>query len=87
VVAHYGFMETPNVPRAIKQCRDKGLRVRMSEVSYYLGRETLRAGQHGGMAGWRKSLFVFLSRNARPATAFFALPPDRVVELGMQVQL
>jgi KUP system potassium uptake protein len=87
VVAHYGFMETPNVPRAIKQCRDKGLRVRMSEVSYYLGRETLLAGQQGGMAGWRKSIFVFLSRNARPATAFFALPPDRVVELGMQVQL
>ena len=87
VVAHYGFMETPNVPRAIKQCRDKGLHVRMSEVSYYLGRETLLTGQPGGMAGWRKSIFVFLSRNARPATAFFALPPDRVVELGMQVQL
>jgi KUP system potassium uptake protein len=87
VVAHYGFMETPNVPRAIKLCRDKGLHVRMSEVSYYLGRETLLTGQQGGMAGWRKSMFVFLSRNARPATAFFGLPPDRVVELGMQVQL
>ena len=40
-----------------------------------------------GLAGWRKSLFTFLSRNARPATAFFGLPPDRVVELGMQVEL
>jgi KUP system potassium uptake protein len=87
VVAHYGFMETPNVPRAIKQCRDLGLRVRMSEVSYYLGRETLLTGRKGGMSRWRKTLFAFLSRNARPATAFFGIPPNRVVELGMQVEL
>jgi KUP system potassium uptake protein len=87
VVAYYGFMEIPNVPRAIRQCRDKGLHVRMSEVSYYLGRETLLTGRQGGMAGWRKSIFAFLSRNAMPATTFFGLPPDRVVELGMQVQL
>ncbi|HPS77466.1 MAG TPA: potassium transporter Kup [Thermoanaerobaculaceae bacterium] len=87
IEAHYGFMETPDVPQAIKQCRDQGLRVRMSEVSYYLGRETLLIGRKGGMWGWRKSLFSFLSRNARPATAFFKIPPNRVVELGMQVEL
>jgi KUP system potassium uptake protein len=87
VVAHYGFIENPNVPRAIKQCRDQGLRVRMSDISYYLGRETLLTGRRGGMAGWRKSIFAFLSRNARPATAFFGIPPNRVVELGMQVEL
>jgi len=61
--------------------------VRMSEVSYYLGRETLLAGRQPGIARWRKSVFTFLSRNARPATAFFGIPPDRVVELGMQVEL
>ena len=87
VVAHYGFMETPHVPRAIKRARDYGLRVRMSEVSYYLGRESLIIGPARSLAAWRKSLFAFLSRNARPATAFFAIPPDRVVELGMQVEL
>jgi KUP system potassium uptake protein len=87
VVARYGFMEAPNVPRAIKQCRDQDLRVRMSDVSYYLGRETLLTGRKGGMWHWRKSLFAFLSRNARPATAFFSIPPNRVVELGMQVEL
>lgn len=87
IVAHYGFMEAPNVPRTIKQCRDQGLRVRMSDVSYYLGRETLLTGRKGGMWHWRKSLFAFLSRNARPATAFFGIPPNRVVELGMQVEL
>lgn len=86
VVAH-GFMETVNVPRAIKACRDKGLRVRMSEVSYYLGRETLLMGPEPGIVAWRKSIFTFLARNARPATAFFGIPPDRVVELGMQVEL
>lgn len=87
IVAHYGFMEAPHVPRMIKQCRDQGLRVRMSDVSYYLGRETLLTGRQGGMWHWRKSLFAFLSRNARPATAFFGIPPNRVVELGMQVEL
>lgn len=87
VVINHGFMETVNVPRAIKQCREKGLRVRMRDVSYYLGRETLLIGSEPGLPGWRKSLFTFLSRNARPATAFFGLPPDRVVELGMQVEL
>jgi KUP system potassium uptake protein len=87
VVARYGFMETPHVPRAVKACREKGLRVRMSEVSYYMGRETLLIGRERTLAGWRKAVFAFLSRNARPATAFFAIPPDRVVELGMQVEL
>ncbi len=87
VVARYGFMETPHVPHAVRRCRDQGLRVRMSEVSYYLGRESLLIGPERGLAGWRKSVFAFLSRNARPATAFFAIPPDRVVELGMQVEL
>ncbi|NCO69683.1 MAG: potassium transporter Kup, partial [Acidobacteria bacterium] len=60
VVAHYGFVEHPNVPRAIKQCREFGLRVRMSDVSYYLGRETLLTSRKGGMWHWRKSLFAFL---------------------------
>jgi KUP system potassium uptake protein len=87
VVVHNGFMETVNVPKALRLCRDAGLRIRMSDVSYYLGRETLLAGPQPGLASWRKSLFTFLSRNARPATAFFGIPPDRVVELGMQVEL
>ena len=87
VVARHGFMETPNVPWAVRHCRDQGLRVRMSEVSYYLGRESLLIGREPGLAGWRKAIFSFLSRNARPATAFFSIPPDRVVELGMQVEL
>jgi KUP system potassium uptake protein len=80
-------METPDVPRALKQCRTKGLRVKLSETSYYLGRETLLTTGTSRMSRWRKSLFAYLSRNARPATSFFGLPPNRVVELGMQVRL
>jgi len=87
VIARFGFMETPDVPRALKQCRTQGLRVKLGETSYYLGRETLLTTGDSAMARWRKSLFAYLSRNARPATAFFGLPPNRVVELGMQVRL
>jgi K+ transporter len=87
VIARYGFIETPNVPKAIKGCRGQGLRVRMTDISYYLGRETLLTTGTGKLLGWRKSLFAFLSRNARPATMFVGIPPNRVVELGMQVQL
>jgi KUP system potassium uptake protein len=87
VVARFGFMEMPDVPRALKQCRTKGLRVKLGETSYYLGRETLLTTGTSGMSTWRKGLFAYLSRNARPATSFFGLPPNRVVELGMQVRL
>jgi len=87
VVAHFGFMETPDVPRALKQCRTQGLRVKLGETSYYLGRETLLTTGTSAMSRWRKALFAYLARNARPATAYFGLPPNRVLELGMQVRL
>jgi KUP system potassium uptake protein len=56
-------------------------------VSYYLGRETLLSTGKSGMSRWRKALFAFVLRNARPATSYFGLPPNRVVELGMQIDL
>jgi KUP system potassium uptake protein len=59
----------------------------LSDTSYYLGRESLVITDKKGMRPWRKRLFSFLSHNARPATAFFNLPPDRVVEMGMQIEL
>ena len=58
----------------------------MDDVTYYLGRPTLIPGTRMRMMNWRKLLFVFLARNSRPATQFFGIPPDRVVELGMQVE-
>ncbi len=87
VLGHYGFMETANVPRLLARCERYGLQVAMNDVSYFLGRETLLRGGKSGMARWRKSLFAFLTNNARSPAAFFHLPPNRVVELGSQVEL
>ena len=58
----------------------------LDDTSFYLGRETLLPSGRSGMARWRKSLFVLMSRNAPTATTFFGLPPNRVVELGTQIE-
>jgi KUP system potassium uptake protein len=111
VMAHYGFMETPDVPSVLQSLALQGgdgakMPVEIMTTSFYLGRETLilvsgrrkktkapRAAPaiDGGpampaMARWRKKLFIFMTRNAQSATAFFGLPPNRVVELGAQIQ-
>ncbi len=87
VIARYGFMQTPHVPSVMEACRKSGIHYEVNSTSYYLGRETLLTNGKAKMARWRKALFAFVSRNARPATAYFGLPPNRVVELGMQVDL
>ncbi|MBI2393609.1 MAG: potassium transporter Kup [Deltaproteobacteria bacterium] len=86
VIATYGFMQTPNVVEVLQACVDKGLDPG-HELSFFLGRETLLTTGRSGMASWRKALFSFLSRNARPANAFFRIPPNRVIELGIQIEL
>jgi KUP system potassium uptake protein len=86
VVAQYGFMERPDVPHMLRRARQDGLEIDLDRTSYYLGRETLVTTGRSKMARWRKALFAFISRNARPATAYFGLPPGRVVELGLQVR-
>ena len=83
----YGFMEDPDVPAALVEACTKGLVIDDSDVTYFLGRETLIATTTPGMALWRERLFVLIARNAVRATAFFRLPPERVVELGVQVEL
>ncbi|XXR40535.1 potassium transporter Kup [Sorangium sp. So ce375] len=85
VTACYGFMQTPNAPSVLEGCKRHGLDIDLGRTSYYLGRETLLTTGRSKMSRWRKGLFAFISRNARPATAYFGLPPNRVVELGMQV--
>jgi len=87
VTAHYGFMESPKVLDVLRRCKQQDLRVNESDISFYLGRETLLSMKGSGMAEWRKVLFRFLSRNARSATDFFAIPPNRVVEIGAQIEL
>ncbi|MRG95524.1 potassium transporter Kup [Polyangium spumosum] len=87
VTARYGFMQTPHVPSLLAACEEHGLSIELGRASYYLGRETLLPTGRSKMWKWRKDLFAFISRNARPATAYFGLPPGRVVELGMQIDL
>jgi KUP system potassium uptake protein len=90
--ALYGFMESPDVTEVLGLLRQRGLKARPMETSYYLGREQLiprqRAWKEGGMSMsiWRKKLFAVMSRNAQSAAAFFQLPPNRVVELGTQIE-
>jgi KUP system potassium uptake protein len=87
VVVLYGFMQDPNVPDALRIAREKGLRMDEEDVTYFLGRETILVTRRPGMAVWREKLFVLMARNAVRATAFFRLPPERVVELGVQVEM
>jgi KUP system potassium uptake protein len=87
VVLAYGFMEDPCVPDALALVKVPGLDLRPGQTSYFLGRETLIPSKNPGMAPWREHLFAVMSRNARTATSFFGLPPNRVVELGAQIEL
>jgi KUP system potassium uptake protein len=87
VVVRYGFMEDPNIPEALVMARAVGLELPDEDITYFLGRETLIVSNAPGMAMWRERLFVLMARNAVRATAFFRLPPERVVELGVQVEL
>jgi KUP system potassium uptake protein len=87
LIARYGFMETPNVPALLKAAARVGLHFDMMKTSFFLGRETLIPSKRPGMAIWRERLFALMSRNAQPATAFYRIPPNRVVELGAQIEL
>jgi KUP system potassium uptake protein len=87
VIVRYGFMEDPNVPMALALAQQRGLELDQNDVTYFLGRETLIVTRTPGMAIWRERLFVLMTRNAVRATAFFRLPPERVVELGVQVEI
>ena len=87
VRVQYGFMEDPDVPEALQQAREQGLILDCDDLTYFLGRETIIVTRRKGMAIWREKLFVLMARNAVRATAFFRLPPERVVELGVQVEM
>jgi len=87
VLAHFGFMDSPDVQLLLESLRYRGLKIEMDELTFFLGRETLLATTKPGMAIWREKLFAFMSRNAQSAMEFFKIPPDRVVEIGLQVEL
>jgi len=87
---HYGFMQSPNVPVALRLASETSdeIELDLERITYFLGRETIiPSDEVPGMARWRERLSGFLSRNSLSATAFYNLPPERVVELGIQVQI
>ncbi|MEN6359919.1 MAG: KUP/HAK/KT family potassium transporter [Smithella sp.] len=87
VVATYGYMQTPNVPRIMKDASPYGLLTEPMTTTFYLGRETLLTGGKSKMMRWRKAVFAFMSRNAGNPTVYFGIPANRVVELGTQIEL
>jgi len=88
VVVNYGFMQSPNVPVALRECESFGLKVNLDTVTYYLARETLIPSlERRGMMLWQEKLFSFMTRNALPATDFFRIPPERAVELGIRIEI
>jgi KUP system potassium uptake protein len=101
VEARYGFMEQPNVPNILAQAKKYNLRAKQMDTTFYLGRERIvlagsgsqkpgirRQPEEGAlrMARWRKKIFMVMQRNAKSATEFFGIPPNRVVEMGAQVE-
>ncbi|MGQ0650597.1 MAG: potassium transporter Kup [Gemmatimonadaceae bacterium] len=86
VTAFYGFMETPNAEDIRARVAEAGIKTRRMDTSYFLGREQLIPVSSIGMARWRKRLFAIMAKNARSATQYYGIPPNRVVELGAQIE-
>jgi KUP system potassium uptake protein len=85
ITLHYGFMESPSIPAALASLRKSGVKYDIMTTSFFLGRRTIKASASSGMPVWQDKLFIALSKQAATATDFFAIPSDRVVELGAQV--
>jgi KUP system potassium uptake protein len=87
ITLRYGFMQDPDVPRALEGVKIGGRKLDPMDTTFFLGRETLIPHGALGMAVWREKLFAMMSRNSTSAMAFFRLPPNRVVELGAHIEL
>ncbi len=87
VIAYYGFMETPSIPKIMESCRRKDLNVELGSTSFFLSRRSLRPKSKSEMPRWQEMLFIWLARTAEDATTYFQIPTDRVVEVGTQVAI
>lgn len=87
IMLRYGFKDEPNIPAALKVCEGLGEEIDLMDTSFFVSRETVIPSRIPGMALWRERLFTWMSRNAVTATDFFKIPPNRVVELGAQVEI
>ncbi len=84
---HYGFMEQPDIPKALAACAGKGLAFDLDKTSFFLSREIVVPAMAPPMALWRERYFIWMLRNAQSATDYFRIPPERVVELGTLVEI
>jgi KUP system potassium uptake protein len=87
VVLRYGFMEEPNIPRALAQCRVQQFRFNLMETSFFVGREKIVKAKRSPLSRWRQELFIFLSNTMVSVTDFFRIPSNRVIELGGQIEV
>lgn len=93
ILAYYGFMEIPKMKHILEACRQRGINLNVNEATFVLGRETIIADKGAARAGepamphWRERLFAFMSKNAQRPTAFFRIPPNQVIEVGIQVEI
>jgi KUP system potassium uptake protein len=85
VTLTYGFMETPDVIKGLQGCRKRGLNIDPAATSFFLSRRTLRPTSRSQMRLWQEKLFIWLAGTSEDATAYFQIPPDRVVEIGTQI--
>ncbi len=87
IVARFGFMEYPRMDNILSLARERGVEFKMESTSFFLGREKLRIAEKSAMYGWRANLFIFLARNSMDASSYFAIPPDKVIEVGVQLEV
>ncbi len=87
VEARFGYMEQPDVPAALRACAPQGLEIDPRQASYFLGRRSFRMSPRSGMPFWQQRIFIMLANQSARAIEFFRIPPDRVVELGMQMSV
>jgi KUP system potassium uptake protein len=87
LVINYGFMERPNLPKALALCRKQGLKFDIMATSFFLGRRSVVPAAQTAMPLWQDKLYIYLLKNAANPTDFFRIPPGRVVELGAQVSV
>ena len=87
VEARFGYMEQPDVPKALKACAPFGLEIDPRQASYFLGRRVLRMSARSALPYWQQRIFIMLANQSARAIEFFRIPPDRVVELGMQMSV
>ena len=86
-IGYYGYMESPNVTALCEELQARGVPLKPAEVMFFFNREMIVTGGNARMWEWQKSLYAFLSRNARPVKDYYKVLPTQVIEIGLPVQL